>query len=143
MRVLELVERHWLLYLGVAAAWATFFSFFNRQPLRGLRNFGILGAYVVGVVMAFRLPWRQSTATWACFAIVAGVLYSLYELITYLGSSDRDAKPRLSTLLNGFVAWPIMLPEVIEYTLGGVGLLKAPTVPVGSAAKGGGGENDV
>lgn len=129
MEMLALVSPRWLLYLGVPAGWAVLFSLFNRQPLRGLRNFGLLGCYVVGIVMAFRLPWRQSLATWLVPALGAGLAYFLYEVVSSLRAREREVKPRWTTLLNGVFAWPIMVPEVIEYSLAEAGVLRAAVPP--------------
>lgn len=129
MDIFAQVNQRWLLYLAVPSAWALLFSFFNRQPVRGLRNFGLLGCYLVGIVMAFRLPWRQSMATWLVPAVAAGVLYFLYEVISYFRAKEKDTKPRLATLINGVFAWPLMLPEVIEYSLAEAGVLRAADPP--------------
>ena len=126
---MDAVNLKWLAILGVAAAWTIFFSLFNTPGIRGWRNLGWPACYLVGLVMAVALPWRSSLATWLILGLGSGLLYFAYELFSYLHSRAPDAKPRLSTIAHGLCLWPIMLPEVVEYGLADLGVLKAPAPP--------------
>lgn len=126
---MKLVNLEWLAILGVAAAWTIFFSCFNRPGIRGWRNLGWLACYIAGLVMLFVLPWRSSLATWAIPGLGSGLLYFAYELFGYLRERNADAKPRPGTIFNGLLLWPIMLPEVVEYWLADLGVLKPAKAP--------------
>ena len=132
---MELVNLKWLAILGAAAAWTTFFSLFNKPGIRGWRNLGWPGCYVIAVVMLFVLPWRSSLATWSLLGIGSGLLYFAYEVFGYVRAADDKTKPRIATILNGLFLWPIMLPEAIEYWLADLGVLKpvSPPSPPGQA----------
>jgi hypothetical protein len=53
-------------------------------------------------------------AVWCAIGLVVGVLYFFYEIWQRLRGGDRV--PSLRTVFDGLFGWPIMLPEVIEYT---------------------------
>src|SRR5262249_8499179 len=118
-------DQHYAIYLFIAAAWTTLFSMTIRQPLRGCRNLGILACYVLFIVMLFRLRILTALATWCLFGIAGGLLYLSYKLVMRWRTKDPAEKPAVSfaTLLHGPLAWPVMIPEVIEYALAELGLL--------------------
>jgi hypothetical protein len=127
---MQFVSLKWLAILSVATAWTIFFSLFNRPGVRGWRNLGWLACYSIAIVMLFALPWRSSLVTWSLLGIGSGLLYFAYELFGYFrAGSQPGSKPRVTTILNGLFLWPIMLPEVIEYWLADLGVLKAETPP--------------
>ena len=126
---MDVVNLKWLAILGGVSAWTTFFSLFNTPGIRGWRNLGWPACYLVGLAMVVALPWRSSLATWLILGLASGLLYFAYELFGYLHSGAPDAKPRLSTIAYGLCLWPIMLPEVVEYWLADLGVLKAPAPP--------------
>ena len=117
---------HWLVYLLVAAGWTTFFSMFNAPGIRGWRNVSLLATYITGIVMFFRIAFLSTAGTWAALGLASGLLYFIYEAWGYLKTREVEQRPRLRTIAHGLLAWPIMLPEVIEYTLAEIGVLKAP-----------------
>lgn len=127
---MDLISGKWLLFLGCAAAWSTVFSLFN-PPVRGWRNLGVLAGYVLGLAMAFALPWRMALTTWATAGVASGLLYFAYEGLAYARAVDRTraVRPSPAALLHGLLAWPVMLPEAIEYLLADLGILKAPPAP--------------
>lgn len=118
----------WALALLGAAIWTILFSL-AQFPLRGLRNFGLLASYVIGLAMAIRLPWREAAVTWAAFGICGGLLYVGYEAWALSRQPTPGERPRLGALLHGLFAWPIMLPEAVEYLLADLGVLAEPTDP--------------
>ncbi len=118
----------WALALLGAAIWTTLFSL-AQFPLRGLRNFGLLASYIIGLAMAIRLPWREAAVTWAVFGICGGLLYVGYEMWTLSRQPASGERPRLGALLHGLFVWPIMVPEAVEYLLADLGVLAPPTDP--------------
>jgi hypothetical protein len=108
----------------------TIFSMFNTPRVRVWRNLGILASFLAGLVMAVRLPWASALATWASLGLPAGVLYFAHELFASRsgGGGTETPGPRATTIAHGLIAWPVMLPEVIEYALADLGVLKAPDV---------------
>jgi hypothetical protein len=125
---MEYFSIRWLAILGAAAAWTTFFSLFNTPGIRGYRNLGILACFVLAFVMLFFVPFRSALVTWASIGWLSGMLYSAYEWWSYFSTKDKSeaTRPSVSTIFNGLLLWPIMLPEFVEYTLAGLGLLKTP-----------------
>jgi len=119
------IDPRWLLYLALPAVWTLFFSMFSNPAIRGWRNFGWLGCYVVGFTMVWTIGWRRGAVTWLVMGLGTGLLYYVYDLWASWGRPNRAARPQLGTILHGAALWPIMLPEVIEYTLADAGALKA------------------
>lgn len=115
----------WALALLVGLGWTTVFSLL-QPPLRGLRNLGILASYVLGLVMAIQAPWRDALFTWAVFALVGGLTYVMYEAWSRSRSPAEGDRLSLAPLLHAALAWPIMLPEAVEYLLAEMGVLKPP-----------------
>jgi hypothetical protein len=110
-----------LLYVTLAAVVGVTIalSLVSSAPLRQLRSLAILACYVIGVLLLFADRWR-AVAVWSAIGIGAGLLYSVYEARS-LEASERGAVS--SHALFGLVAWPVMLPEAIEYWLADAGLL--------------------
>lgn len=125
-------DQHYAICLLIATAWTTLFSMTIRQPLRGCGNLGILACYVLFMVMLFRLRFLTALATWCVFGLAGGLLYLCYELVMRWQIKDPVEKPAVSLapLFHGPLAWPIMIPEVIEYTLAELGLLAPKTLDV-------------
>lgn len=125
---MEYVDLKWLAILGGAALWTIVFSMSSNPPVRGWRNLGILACYVLGVAMVFFTTWRAFLGNWAIFGLGSGLLYFLYEAFSHIrGRAEGASKPSPMTILNGIIAWPIMLPEAIEYLLADLGILKSPS----------------
>ena len=120
-----MIDGRWLAYLAIPAAWTIFFSTFNTPGIRGWRYLGWLACYLVGIAMFASIGWRHAGMTWVAVGLATGALYYTYDRWTTRGHEDPQAHARLSTIIHGVVAWPIMLPEVIEYTLAEAGVLKA------------------
>lgn len=115
----------WALALLSALGWTTAFSLL-QPPVRGLRNLGILASYLLGLAMAVRAPWREAAVVWTAFGLAGGIAYVAYEgWLRWRRPADGDPR-RLAPLLHGFLAWPVMLPEVVEYVLAELAVLKPP-----------------
>lgn len=114
--------------LLIAVGWTTIFSFMNKPGIRGFRNLGILASYVLVIVFLFTAGWRVALVTWAMFGVVGGVIYICWEILQRLRTAAGQEKPgvSLSPLVHGLFAWPIMVPEAIEYALAELGVLPAP-----------------
>ena len=114
----------WAVVLLGVTLWTTACCVMN-PALRALRWMGLALSYAAGLWMALTLPWREVVVTWCVFAAVGGALAMAYELWArrrYLGTGRR-ARPLV--LLQGFVLWPVMLPEVAEGVLVDAGILRA------------------
>ncbi len=125
--------------LVVAVGWATLFSLTNKPGIRGLRNLGILASYILALVFLFVAGWRAALVTWALFGVAGGLIYICWEILQRLRAAAGEQKPgvSLSPLLHGLFAWPIMVPEAVEYALAELGFLSAPPaapIPVAEPA---------
>jgi hypothetical protein len=124
--------------LLIAVTWTTLFSLTNKPGIRGFRNLGILGSYIFLLVF---LPVAGSSAalvTWATFGVLGGVIYVCWEILERLRTVAGDEKRAVSLapLVHGLFAWPIMVPEAVEYALAELGVLKTPpTVPTQTNAE--------
>ncbi len=103
-----------LILLGAPFLFTTVFSLFDA-PVRRFRNLGILGSYAALVVGLFALDTKSVLVAWVFLGAACGLAYFAYELV--------GGSPRVTTLVHGLMAWPIMGPEVIEYVLADLGLL--------------------
>jgi hypothetical protein len=114
--------------LLIAVGWTTMFSFTNNPGIRGFRNLGILASYLLVIVFLFLAGWRAVLVTWAMFGVAGGVIYICWEILQRLRTAAGQEKPGvgLSPLVHGLFAWPIMMPEAIEYVLAELGVLRAP-----------------
>src|SRR2546425_7315614 len=124
--------------LLIAVGWTTLFSLTNKPGIRGYRNLGILAPYVLVPVFLFVAGWRLTLLTWAMFGIAGGVIYVMWEILQRLRTPAGEEKPpvSLSPLIHGLFAWPIMVPEAVEYALAELGVLRAPpTVPAEGSAE--------
>ncbi len=119
------------LYLGIALAWTILFSMSSTPGIRGFRNLGWLSCYVILIVMLIRLPFAVALTTWAAFGVGGGLLYSVYELISRSRTPSDTERPSVSFshIPYGLLAWPIMIPEAIEYAAADLGLLPKPSPP--------------
>ena len=124
-----MIDTRYLAFLGIVAATTVFFSMFNTPSIRGYRNLGFLTIYIGSLAWFFFAPFGSIIAGWCAFGVVSGMIYYLYELISVARSKEGTKEwPRLTTVLHGLAAWPIMLPEAIEYSLADMGILKATPI---------------
>jgi len=112
--------------LGIALIWTTGFSMTNRFPLRGNRNLGLLAAYISPLVFIFISGFKSVALTWLAFALLGAVIYFAWELFQNIRVKNPDDKSKvgLGSFLTAPFAWPIMIPEAIEYFLAEVGIIK-------------------
>lgn len=118
------------LALGVAAASAVLLSFSNQPGLRVLRLVAILATYGSGLALLFADRFLRAAGVWCAVGVTAGLLYYAYDAWSAAKKaremSDELAETAsLSHLPMGILAWPVMLPEVSEYWLADLGLLRA------------------
>jgi hypothetical protein len=125
------IDKHHAVYLLIAVGWTCVFSLTIKRPVRGLRNLGILACYILAVVMLIRLPFVTALVTWCVFGLAAGIIYSAYQLLAYARdkSPDRKLDVSVSTFVHGPLAWPIMIPEAVEYLLAELGVLRVQPTP--------------
>lgn len=130
-------DRQYALYLLIALVWTTAFSMVNGHPLRGLRNLGILACYGLAIVMLVRIKFASAAVTWCVFGLAAGLIYSAYNVLAYSRDKAPDKTLRVSVgdFLYGPLAWPIMIPEAVEYSLAELGVLKTPPPPAKQPAE--------
>jgi len=113
--------------LLIAVGWTTLFSFSNKPGIRGFRNLGILASYILVLVFLLIAGWRAALVTWAMFGVAGGVVYVCWEILQRLrASGEQRPGVSLSPLVHGLFAWPIMVPEAVEYALAELGILRAP-----------------
>jgi hypothetical protein len=125
-----------LMVFGILFVVTTFFSLFSTPAIRGLRNVGIIACYLALVVGVFKMGWKRTLLAWVIFGLLSGVLYFAYELVAHSRASKVDeSRPSVTTVLHGLLAWPIMAPEAVEYTLADLGVLK--TIPAPTPKHGG------
>lgn len=124
-----MISAKWAVGLAFCMLWTIAFSLTNNIPIRNFRNLGILACYIVGVVMFFKIGFKKGLATWVLFGLVSGLLYIGYEIVVRVKATSTAEKPSvsLSHLALGQIAWPIMGPEAIEYSLVEMGILRTST----------------
>ncbi len=114
--------------LGVLTAMTVLASIQPSISVRPVRNLTILGCYGVGIALLFADRWVRPALIWAGVGLLSGVLYFAYETWSSwrarrAGRPEEQVRPSASTVLLGVIAWPVALPEVIEYTLADCGLI--------------------
>ena len=123
--MLELIHLPFVIPLLISLAWTVLFSIFNKPSIRGFRNLGILATYILFIIFFFLMNWKVLLVTWACFGICGGLIYILYELIQNIKSQEKSFQVHFEHIIYGLFAWPIMVPEAIEYSLTELGILKS------------------
>ena len=107
----------WLYALAAVVVLNIIASLFMIPTIRMFRMPLILATYVIGIVLFFKLGVWRTLALWCGIGIVTGLLYWSYEFWSARHSKEPNTKtPSLVTVVHGLFAWPIMLPEVIEYS---------------------------
>lgn len=113
----------WALMLLGVALWTGCCLVFN-PVLKSIGVMGMVTAYGIGGWMLLTLDWRVALATWCVFAAFGGVVALAYELWArhrYRGTGRAD---RPLILLQGFLLWPLMVPEAVEGVLVDAGVLE-------------------
>ena len=95
----------------------------------------LAGSAVLSSVCGLSNNRRGAGATWLVMAAAGSGLYLVYELHGFLvpGTDAERNLPRLATVVGGVFAWPIMVPEAVEYLLAELGVLKPAAVPSSDA----------
>ena len=126
----------WAFVLLGITLWTTACCVMN-QALRAVRWMGLALSYGAGLWMALQLPWLEVVVTWCVFAAAGGAIAMAYELWARRRYRGTGRRPRPLVLLQGFVLWPMMLPEVAEGVLVDAGILQAtaPAEERGGAAR--------
>ncbi len=114
--------------LGVLTVITVVVSIQPSISVRPIRNLTILGSYVVGIALLFADRWVRAASIWAGVGLLSGLLYFGYELWSSSrakrgGRPEEQVSPSGWTVVQGVVAWPVALPEVIEYTLADLGVI--------------------
>lgn len=118
------VNLMWAFVLLGVTLWTTCCLLMN-PALRPVRWMGLATCYGVGAWMAIGLPWRELVVTWCVFAVTGGAIVFAYELWARRRYRDRGRRARPLVLLQGFVLWPVMLPDAIEGMFVDAGILPA------------------
>ncbi|MDD5706154.1 MAG: hypothetical protein PHR35_09530 [Kiritimatiellae bacterium] len=113
--------------LAVAFVWTTVFSLTINASWRGLRNFGIMASYLVGIGMFIIAGIKPAALTWGAFGLLSGTLAFVRDLVVRVRADAEDEKPAITAehFICGQFAWPIMGPEAIESGLVSLGVLRA------------------
>jgi hypothetical protein len=102
-----------------------------NRAMSGMRTMGLISSYLVGAWMLYALPWRVALTTWAVFAALGGAALLLYELWARrrYGGTGRANRPLV--LLQGFLMWPVMIPDALEQIVVDAGILpESPREPI-------------
>jgi hypothetical protein len=126
------VDIMWALMLLGVALWTGCLLVFN-PVMKSVRVMGMIAAYGIGAWMAITLPWLVALVTWCMFAAFGGFVALVYELWArrrYCGTG-RASRPLV--LFEGFLLWPVLVPEVVEGLLVDAGVLEASSREGGRA----------
>jgi hypothetical protein len=103
----------WLYGLAVVVVLNIVSEFFSSPAIRMFRMPLILAAYVIGIVLFFKLGFWPALALWWGIGLVIGLLRWSYEFRRARHSKDADVKPpSLVTVVRGLFAWPLVFPFV-------------------------------
>lgn len=119
------------LTLGLAQLWTIAFSMTSRFPLRGNRNIGLLACYISPLIFVFTSGFKSVALTWLVFAVLGALVYTAWNIFQNVRARNPDEKSRigLGSFVSAPLAWPVMIPEAIEYFLAEIGVLKTATDP--------------
>jgi hypothetical protein len=101
----------WLYGLALVIMLNIVSSLFSSPAIRIFLMPLILAAYVIGIVLFFKLGFWPALALWWGIGLVIGLLGWSYEFRRARHSKDADVKPpSLATVVRGLFTWPITLP---------------------------------
>jgi hypothetical protein len=107
----------WIYALTAVVGLLIVASLFMSPAIRMFRVPLMLVAYVIGVVLFFKLGVWRGLGLWCSIGIATGLLYWSYELWSARHSKEPNiTMPSLKTVVDGLYLWPVMLPEVVENT---------------------------
>jgi hypothetical protein len=104
----------WLYGLAVVVVLNIVASLFNSPAICRFRTPLILAAYVIGIVLFFKLGFWPALALWWGIGIVIGLLGWSYEFRRARHGKDADDEPPgLVTVVRGLFTWPITIPLAV------------------------------
>jgi hypothetical protein len=107
----------WIYALAAVVVLLIVASLFMSPAIRMFRVPLMLAAYIIGIILFFKLGVWRALGLWCGIGIVTGLLYWSYELWSARHSKEPDTTmPSLRTVVDGLYLWPVMLPEVVENT---------------------------
>jgi hypothetical protein len=118
------VDIMWALMLLGVALWTGCLLVFN-PVMKSIRVMGMIAAYGIGVWMAITLPWLVALVTWCMFAAFGGAVALVYEVWARRRYADTGRANRPLVLFEGFLLWPVLVPDVVEGVLVDAGVLEA------------------
>ena len=105
----------WLYALAAVVVLLIVASLFMSPAIRMFRLPLMLAAYIIGIVLFFKLGIWRALAVWCGIGIVTGLLYWSYDFWSARHSKPPDTEiPSFRTVVDGLYLWPVMLPEVVE-----------------------------
>ena len=108
------VDVMWAIVLAGILLWTTACVVLNAALRRGMGIMGLALSYGVLVWMLIDLPWREAAATWALFAVVGGMITTVYEVWARRRYAGTHRPPRSILRPVGLFMWPAMIP--VSYT---------------------------
>jgi hypothetical protein len=116
------VDIMWAMMLSGTTLFLGCFIAANRA-MAGMRTMGLVTSYGIGLWMAIALPWRVALGTWGAIAAACGVVVFLYELWARRRYAGTGRKERPLILLQGFLLFPVLIPDVMEGMCVDLGIL--------------------
>ena len=111
----------WLYGLAVVVVLNIVASLFISPSIRMFRMPLMLAAYVIGIILFFKLGVWPALALWCGIGHMFGVLFWSYEFRSARHSKDGDVKPlSLVTVVHGLFTWPIIIPLKLLVAFGWV-----------------------
>jgi hypothetical protein len=99
-----------------------------NRAMSGMRTMGFVSTYLTGAWMLYALPWKVALTTWMVFATLSGAALFVYELWARRHFAGTGRADRPLVLLQGFLMWPVMIPEAWEQIVVEAGILPAHPV---------------
>jgi hypothetical protein len=109
----------WLYGLAAVVVLNIVESLLNRPATCMFRVPLMLAAYVIGIVLFFKVGFWPALALWWGIGVVIGLLRWSYDFRSARHSKDADVKPpSLVTVVRGLFTWPIMVPLILLAAVG-------------------------
>jgi hypothetical protein len=104
----------WLYGLAVVIVLNIVESLFNSPATRRFRVPLMLAAYVIGIVLFFKLGVWPALALWWGIGLVIGLIGWSREFRCARHSKDAEGKPpSLAAVVRGLFTWPVTVPLVL------------------------------
>ncbi|HCT59076.1 MAG TPA: hypothetical protein DGD08_17890 [Gemmatimonas aurantiaca] len=115
----------WAIVLFGVLLWTTVCVVLNAALRRGMGIMGLVLSYAVLAWMVFDLPLVEALITWSLFAVLGGMLTSVYELWARRRYAGTGRRPRPILRLTGLILWPAMVPDAFGLMLNDAGIIPA------------------